>query len=142
MKKKKTLLQRSEETLTHVKCLRTKKCQETEGFKGTEHEGVDMCEDGCVWFKPTRKTDVYKTIASNMWSYQLNDGPFLVHIIKSGFEDTYFVIHESGEGGIDHGSIVTLTSQQILAYYNIQVPKWRNSHNRRTGIDASPSINL
>lgn len=33
----------------HDKCYLTKKCQETEGFKGTEHEGVDMCEDGCVW---------------------------------------------------------------------------------------------
>jgi hypothetical protein len=41
---------KSESTQTHVKCLRTKKCQETEGFAGTEHEGLDMCEDGCVWY--------------------------------------------------------------------------------------------
>jgi hypothetical protein len=34
---------------THPKCKETKKCQETESFKGTEHEGVDVCEDGCVW---------------------------------------------------------------------------------------------
>jgi len=30
------------------KCAETGICQETEGFKGTEHEGLDMCEDGCV----------------------------------------------------------------------------------------------
>lgn len=24
------------------------KCQETEGFIGTEHEGVSVCDDGCV----------------------------------------------------------------------------------------------
>jgi hypothetical protein len=33
----------------HDKCIATNICQETESFKGTEHEGVDMCEDGCVW---------------------------------------------------------------------------------------------
>ena len=32
--------------VTHSKC--SKSCAETEGFKGTEHEGLDMCEDGCV----------------------------------------------------------------------------------------------
>jgi len=32
-----------------AKCIGTGICQETEGFKGTEHEGVDVCEDGCVW---------------------------------------------------------------------------------------------
>ncbi len=26
----------------------SEKCQETESFKGTEHEGVNVCEDGCV----------------------------------------------------------------------------------------------
>ena len=35
----------------HKKCIETEICQETEGFKGTEHEGVDVCEDGCVWGK-------------------------------------------------------------------------------------------
>lgn len=44
----------SDETLTHPECLRTGMCQETEGFKGTEHEGVDVCEDGCVWYKPKK----------------------------------------------------------------------------------------
>lgn len=36
----------------HPACRKARKCQETEGFKGTEHEGVDVCEDGCVWFQP------------------------------------------------------------------------------------------
>jgi len=34
------------------KCIGTGICQETESFKGTEHEGVDVCEDGCVWGGP------------------------------------------------------------------------------------------
>lgn len=38
----------------HPDCKRTKLCQETEGFKGTEHEGVDVCEDGCVWARGVR----------------------------------------------------------------------------------------
>jgi hypothetical protein len=49
------LEKKSHETWTHVECLKTGKCQETEGFKGTEHEGLDMCEDGCVWYKPPGK---------------------------------------------------------------------------------------
>lgn len=41
--------------MVHDKCYLSGKCQETEGFKGTKHEGVDMCEDGCVWFNPRKK---------------------------------------------------------------------------------------
>lgn len=48
------LEKRSRATLTHIECLRAQKCQETEGFKGTEHEGVDVCEDGCVWYNPKK----------------------------------------------------------------------------------------
>ena len=39
-------------TFTHIECIKSGECQETKGFKGTEHEGVDVCEDGCVWFNP------------------------------------------------------------------------------------------
>ena len=42
------LVECEEDYLSNPKCVSTGKCQETEGFKGTEHEGVDMCEDGCV----------------------------------------------------------------------------------------------
>lgn len=45
----------SHETLMDLQCLLTGKCQETEGFKGTPHEGVDVCEDGCVWYNPRKK---------------------------------------------------------------------------------------
>lgn len=41
-----------DDKLVHPTCLRTNTCQETEGFKGTEHEGVDVCEDGCAWYVP------------------------------------------------------------------------------------------
>lgn len=40
---------------THHECLVGNCCKETEGFKGTEYEGVDVCEDGCVWYKPKNK---------------------------------------------------------------------------------------
>jgi len=39
--------------LSPTKCHEIGKCLETESFKGTEHEGIDMCEDGCVAF-PTK----------------------------------------------------------------------------------------
>lgn len=51
----KRLERQSHRTLTHIECLKTQKCQETEGFKGTEHEGVDVCEDGCVWYQPKKR---------------------------------------------------------------------------------------
>lgn len=41
-----------------IMCVAKKECQETKSFEGTEHEGIDVCEDGCVrgkscWkFKP------------------------------------------------------------------------------------------
>ncbi len=54
------LVNQSHNTLTHMKCLISGKCQETEGFKGTEHEGLDMCEDGCVLYDPRTHPD-YKS---------------------------------------------------------------------------------
>lgn len=50
-----TLEEKSKRTLTHIDCLTSKICKETESFKGTEHEGVDVCEDGCVWYDPRTK---------------------------------------------------------------------------------------
>lgn len=51
----KRLETKSHKTLTDVRCLQTGKCQETEGFKGGPHEGLDMCEDGCMWYNPKKK---------------------------------------------------------------------------------------
>lgn len=31
------------------------KCRETKGFEGTQHEGVFLCEDGCVFAKRKSK---------------------------------------------------------------------------------------
>lgn len=45
-----------EPQLTHPSCAEKNICQETEGFKGTEHEGLDMCEDGCVLADPKKFT--------------------------------------------------------------------------------------
>lgn len=44
-----------EDDFVHPKCKETGVCQETEGFKGTEYEGINVCEDGCVWYKPEKK---------------------------------------------------------------------------------------
>lgn len=52
---------KSEQTLTHWKCLRTKVCQETDGFRGTKHEGLYMCKDGCVWYQAFSKKIKVKT---------------------------------------------------------------------------------
>lgn len=48
------LLECEGDHLPNEKCVSTGVCQETEGFKGTEHEGVDVCEDGCVQGKAER----------------------------------------------------------------------------------------
>lgn len=37
-------------------------CLETEGFKGTEHEGTDVCEDGCVLDKPVSNTLILEAL--------------------------------------------------------------------------------
>jgi len=41
----------------HPECALHGICQETDSFKGTVHEGVNVCEDGCVRasFKPKKK---------------------------------------------------------------------------------------
>ena len=54
-KTREELIQKSIDTMTDIRCLSSGKCQETEGFKGTIHEGLDMCEDGCVWFHVNRR---------------------------------------------------------------------------------------
>ena len=69
---------------SHPKCKATGKCQETESFKGTEHEGVNMCEDGCVWFDPrTKKTihcviedlhAIFNSSASSNFTFGVNNG--------------------------------------------------------------------
>ncbi len=45
-------------------------CRETAGFKGTEHEGTDVCEDGCLWSKPTKFVKLIDKIVDN---YLLED---------------------------------------------------------------------
>lgn len=44
------------------RCVKTGVCQETESFKGTEHEGVDVCEDGCVQGKPCWRSKLFGLI--------------------------------------------------------------------------------
>jgi hypothetical protein len=47
----------SVKTKTHWKCIRTKWCQEADGFKGTVHEGVNVCEGGCAWYQAFKVKD-------------------------------------------------------------------------------------
>lgn len=55
------LLQCEEDWRNEPLCESTGKCQETEGFKGTEHEGIDVCEDGCVQGKRIHFVKLTKT---------------------------------------------------------------------------------
>ena len=43
------------EDMIHPDCKSTGKCQETEGLKGTPHEGISVCDDGCVWYNPNEQ---------------------------------------------------------------------------------------
>lgn len=77
---------------THPKCLLTKVCQETEGFKGTKHEGVHVCEDGCVHHNPTHKFYLWKlsnnTVAITDY-VEIKDG--LVNIDQFGYVKAEFL---------------------------------------------------
>jgi len=53
------LIKQSFDNLIHIECLRTGKCQETEGLVGTEYEGISVCDDGCVQFNPRTKGAIY-----------------------------------------------------------------------------------
>ena len=49
------------EILEPSPCIKAGKCLETESFKNTPHEGLDLCTDGCVQENPHHKTyDIYK----------------------------------------------------------------------------------
>jgi len=66
------------------KCKETGLCQETEGFKGTEHEGVDVCNDDCVHFSPFQEVklhcviedlhNVFGSSAASNFTFGVNNG--------------------------------------------------------------------
>jgi hypothetical protein len=104
-----TVIKNSIETQTHPKCLATKQCQETEGFKGTEHEGVDVCEDGCVWYKPPLRL---VHISNGLLDvYYSENGKFLGQFIRD--VDGYFYFKQSNEGGLWSFETLTIIAESL-----------------------------
>jgi hypothetical protein len=60
-------------------------------------------------------------------SYIIPGEPEMLHIVKSGYEDTYFVFHEDGyELEPWRSGLTSMSSQQILDEYKIDVKKEYN----------------
>jgi hypothetical protein len=55
-------------------------------------------------------------------TYQLDDEPIIIHIIKTGEVDSnnYFVIHEDG-WGINDGKVEILNKKEIIEKYKLNL---------------------
>ena len=46
--------------------------------------------------------------------------PWLIHVIKTGFNDEYIIVHEDGEECI-HGKSEIMTEKELKEKYNIEL---------------------
>lgn len=66
-------------------------------------------------------------IGSRTKSFRLGDEPELIHIIKTGYSDTFMVVFESG---YDHiGDIKIMSSKEILESSEIDLSNWADFTN-------------
>lgn len=61
----------------------------------------------------------WKEIEPRTRTFRLGDEPELIHIIKTGYFDTYMIVYESGYEMI--GDLKIMSKEQILAEYNIEI---------------------
>lgn len=61
----------------------------------------------------------WKEIENRTRTFRLRNEPELIHIIKTGYVDTYMIVYESGYEMM--GDIQIMTSQQILEVYGIDI---------------------
>lgn len=55
-------------------------------------------------------------------SFKDTNGPFMIHIIKSGFKNKYMVVHENAYEDQDFGKVDIHTKEEIKAIYKIELP--------------------
>ena len=59
-------------------------------------------------------------IASNCRTFQFGEDPELIHIIKTGFEDRYMIIHEDAYEFM-LGKVEFATQQEVLERFKIDL---------------------
>lgn len=62
----------------------------------------------------------WKPVKIQVWSFQLDGQPELIHIVKTGFKDTYYVIHES-HGLCSKMKVESYSKKQIKKTFNIDL---------------------
>lgn len=60
----------------------------------------------------------WKPIGSLKWTFQLDDEPELIHVIKTGFKDTYMIVHEDAFE-ISLGRVDFHTKDEVETKYGI-----------------------
>jgi len=61
-------------------------------------------------------------IGNRTRTYQLNSEPELIHIIKTGYHDTYMVVFEDGYENV--GDLKIYTEQEIYEDFGIILEDW------------------
>jgi len=62
----------------------------------------------------------FKEIKSNCRTFQLDEDPELIHVIKTGFEDKYMVVHEDAYQ-LDLGKVEFGTKEEIENKFKIEL---------------------
>lgn len=63
----------------------------------------------------------WKEIENRTRTFQLENEPELIHIIKTGFENTYFVVFEDGYGICNDMKVEVHTIETIKQNFNIEL---------------------
>ena len=61
------------------------------------------------------------TESSRFSTYQFDDDPVVIHIIKTGFHNKYFIISEDGYESPENGKTQIMTREKIKETFNISV---------------------
>lgn len=70
----------------------------------------------------------WKEIGSRTRSFRLESEPELLHIIKTGYSDTFMVVDESGYDMM--GDLKIMSSGQILETFGIDIREWADYTNK------------
>jgi len=60
-------------------------------------------------------------IKSEHHVFYVDGNPEVFHIIKTGFEDQYFVVQENAFQDQDHGKLEILTAKELKDKYSIEL---------------------
>lgn len=64
----------------------------------------------------------WKKVNSKLATYQADEDPELIHIIKTGFDDMYIIVYEDAYG-LTLGNIIMKSSQEIKDRFGIDIIK-------------------